>query len=415
MTFHRCVHRVAVLAWACGSLGFGGLARADLGFDEATRLAREQAPALVAQQAALAGATAAVPAAGSLPDPRLSLGVDNLPISGADRFALTRDFMTMQRLGLMQEVPNAAKRLARGEGAAARAQREKALLAVAELAVQREASLAWLALYFAQQRAARLGALVAENQLLISTLEPRIAAGKAMPADRSMARQEALALADRQDDARRDIAKARASLRRWVGARADEPLGGEPPAVHLQAEHVRAQVHEHAEIAPYAPMLAMAQAELDEARAERRGDWAWEVVYSRRGPAYGDMVSFQVSMDLPWNKGQRQEPQISAKLKELDRIQAEREDMLRRHGEELEGQLADLAALDAQHARLQASGLPLATERVALSLASYEAGRADLGAVLVARREAVELRLRLIDLDAQRLALRVRLSNLVAR
>jgi len=51
---------------------------------------------------------------------------------------------------------------------------------------------------------------------------------------------------------------------------------------------------------------------------------------------------------------------------------------------------------------------------VALALASYQAGRGDLGAVLAARREALDTRLRLIDLETQRSTLRVRLTTLVA-
>ena len=90
-----------------------------------------------------------------------------------------------------------------------------------------------------------------------------------------------------------------------------------------------------------------------------------------------------------------------------------RDDMLRRHREEVEGQLAELAALDAQHARLQSSGQPLAAERVTLALASYQAGRGDLAAVLAARRDAIEAGLRLIDIDMQRAALRVRLTTLI--
>jgi cobalt-zinc-cadmium efflux system outer membrane protein len=235
-----------------------------------------------------------------------------------------------------------------------------------------------------------------------------------MPAERTMARQETLALADRRDDAQRDVAKARAALRRWVGARADEALEGEPPTLAIDPESVRAGLHRHAEIAPYAAMQAIAQAEAAEADAEQRGDWAWEVVYSRRGPQYGDMVSFQLSFDLPWQRGQRQQPQLMAKLKEIERVEAEREEAMRRHREELEVQLADLQALDAQRSRLELSGQPLAAERVTLALASYQAGRGELGAVLAARREAVETRLRLIDLDLQRAALRVRLTTTIA-
>jgi outer membrane protein TolC len=126
------------------------------------------------------------------------------------------------------------------------------------------------------------------------------------------------------------------------------------------------------------------------------------------------MVSFQFTFDLPWQREQRQKPQVLARQKDAERIDAEREETMRRHREELEAQLAELQALDNQHARLAGSGLSLAGERVALALASYQAGRGDLGAVLAARREALDTRLRLIDLETQRSALRVRLTTLVA-
>lgn len=404
------------IRWFAGITALFALAdaHAGLSLQDASRLAREQAPALLAQQLALAGAQSSRGAAATLPDPRLTLGVDNLPISGTDRFSLTRDFMTMAKIGLMQEVPNSAKREAREAGAQARVEREQAMLAVVQLAVQRDAMLAWLATHYAERRIAQLGDLERENRLLQDTLDARIAAGRAMPAERTMARQEALALADRRDDAARDVARARAALRRWVGVRADETLEGEPGVGALSAEQVRADLHRHAEIAPYNAMQAVAQAEAREADAEQRGDWGWEVSYNKRGSQYGDMVSFQFNFDLPWQRGQRQQPQLLAKQKEAQRIGVERDDTMRRHSEELEAQLAELQALDSQYARLSGSGQALAAERVALALASYQAGRGDLGAVLAARREAVDTQLRLIDLDAQRAALRVRLTTLVA-
>jgi len=394
-------------------LGLPLTASAGLSFDETTQLARQQAPALQAQRSTLDGAQALLPAAGTLPDPRLIVGLDNLPVTGADRFSTTADFMTMQRIGLMQEVPNTAKREARTAGAQARIERERALLAVTELAVRRDAALAWLAVFFAESRAARLADLERENQLLQDTLDARIASGQALPAERTMARIDALMIADRRDDALRDVERARASLRRWVGARAAEPLEGGPPTLQVSAEQLRAELHRHAEIVPYDAMQAMAWAEAREADAEQRGDWGWELVYSRR-PQYGDMMSFQLVFDLPWDRERRQQPQVIAKQREAARIEAERADTLRRHGEEIDAQLAELKALDAQHARLEHLALALNSERVALTLASYQAGRGDLGTVLTARREAVETRLRLIDLDAQRAALRVRLNTLIA-
>ncbi|WP_088279145.1 TolC family protein [Ideonella sp. A 288] len=404
----------AATALALAAACWPAAAAAALSFDEALSLARDQAPSLAAQHSALASAQAEQPAATTLPDPRLTLGVDNLPLTGADRYSLTRDFMTMQRIGLMQEVPNRAKRDARAAGAQARIERERAMLAVARLAVQREAALAWIGVHYAERRVAQLADLARENQIVIDTTDARIASGKAMPAERTMARQEALALADRHDDALRDVARQRAALRRWVGPRGDEPLDGAPPPTHVHPDGVRAGLHRHAEVAPYTAMQAMAQAQVGEAEAEQRGDWAWEVVYSRRGPQYPDMLSLQVSIDLPWQKDRRQQPMVSARQKELQRIEAEREETLRKHQEEVEAQLAELQALDTQRERLERSGQPLADERVALALAGYQSGRGDLGAVLMARRELVETRLRLIDLDTQRAALRVRLTTLIA-
>ena len=401
--------RAATLVLLCLPLA----ASAGLSFDETMRLAREQAPVLQAQRSSLDGAQALLPGAATLPDPRLIVGLDNLPVTGAERFSTTADFMTMQRIGLMQEVPNSAKREARTAGAQARIERERALLSVTELTVRRDAALAWLAVYYAEDRAAQLSGLERENRLLQDTLDARIASGQALPAERTMSRIDALMIADRRDDALRDVERARASLRRWVGARAVEPLEGGPPALQVSAEQLRADLHRHAELAPYDAMQAMARAEAREADAEQRGDWGWELVYSRR-PQYGDMMSFQLVFDLPWDRERRQQPQLIAKQREVARIESERADTLRRHAEEIDAQLAELKALDAQHARLERQALALNSERVALTLASYQAGRGDLGAVLVARREAVETRLRLIDLDAQRAALRVRLNTLIA-
>jgi hypothetical protein len=118
----------------------------------------QAAPALRAQQATLAGSSALAPAASTLPDPRLSVGIENLPIAGPDRWSTTRDAGTMQRIALMQEMPNRAKRDAREQVAQARIERDRATLAATELAVRREAGLAWLAVHFAEARLSQVPA-----------------------------------------------------------------------------------------------------------------------------------------------------------------------------------------------------------------------------------------------------------------
>jgi outer membrane protein TolC len=319
----------------------------------------------------------------------------------------------MQRFALMQEMPNRAKRHARSQLAQARTERQQLEYAVAELQLRREVLRAWVAVYFAARRLALLTDLQRENTLLQQTLPARVAAGQAMAADLTMARQEALAIDDRQDELARDLAKAQAALRRLVGPRGDEPPLGAPPPLEIDPAAVREGLHRHTELAPFDAMQAEARAEIGESEAEAHGDWSWEFVYNRR-QRYADMVSFELTFELPLRKSERQDPRIAARRKDLERIEAEREDTARRHAEEVEAQLAELRSLDAQADRLQRRGLPLAAERSGLTLAAYQAGRSELAAVLAARSAEVELRLRALALDAERTDLRVRLNTLIA-
>ena len=126
------------------------------------------------------------------------------------------------------------------------------------------------------------------------------------------------------------------------------------------------------------------------------------------------MVSFQVTFDLPWQQERRQGPQIKAKQLELQRLEAEQEDVTRRSLQELEDSAAELAALQSQIERLQSAGIGLAQGRAQLALANYQAAKGDLSAVLGARAQVLEAQWRLIDLQAQRDAVTARLNSLIA-
>ena len=118
---------------------------------EALKIGEKISPRLAAQDAALAAATELVPRASELPDPKLRIGVDNLPVNGADRFRYDADFMTMRKIGLMQDFPNGEKRRLRGKRAALERDVEAANLAAQRAGLRREIAIAWLELYFAQQ------------------------------------------------------------------------------------------------------------------------------------------------------------------------------------------------------------------------------------------------------------------------
>jgi outer membrane protein TolC len=204
----------------------------------------------------------------------------------------------MTRVGWMQEVPNGAKRKARTEAAHALTRREQPLLMAERQAVRRDTTLAWLERWFAEQRLTLFTGLERENKVLQDTIRARVAAGRALPADATMARLEAVELADRRDELSRDLATSGAALQRWVGDAAGAALAGPAPSLDIDPARIRERLGHHAELAAYQPMADMAAAEAREAEAARKGDWGWEVSYGKRGSAYSDMLSFQVSIEL---------------------------------------------------------------------------------------------------------------------
>lgn len=408
------VHRLSILTIALMGGVFASSQAYALNFAEAREIAEQQSPRVSAQRLQIDAVESAQKAAGTLPDPKLSVGMENFPVSGMDRWSLTRESMTGQRLALMQEVPNQAKRAAKVASAQARVERERAALVLQRLQIRQELGLAWIAAQAVEQRDQLLAELLAENQRLQDSLPARVAGGSAQAGDLLAAQQEELALSDRLDDLRRDRAKARAMLRRWVGPRADETLQGDTGPLIRPVTQLRIDLFSHAELALYPAMQSMARAESHEAQSESRGDWSWEVAYTRRDRRWGDMVSFQVTFDLPWQKERRQTPMIQAKQRELERLEVEQEDVARKHLQELDDSAAELQALDSQIERLKSTGLQLAQGRAELALGNYRAAKGDLGAVLGARAQVLEARMRLIDLQAQRDSVTTRLNSLIA-
>lgn len=81
-----------VAALIMGALSFPGLASA-LTLEQALSVAEQDAPSLHAQAANLVAARSAAIPAGELPDPKLKLGLQSVPIEGDARWQLEQEAM----------------------------------------------------------------------------------------------------------------------------------------------------------------------------------------------------------------------------------------------------------------------------------------------------------------------------------
>ena len=387
-----------------------------LDFDSALRAAEQNSPLLRARKASTQGVAALEASAALLPDPKLTLGIADFPVNGPNRGSLTRDNFTMRQIGVSQDVPSRAKRAARAEVASARTERERAMQGIDALTVRRETGLAWIARFYAEKRLALIDTLIDQQRQMVDTAPAQYAAGKSSAAAVPMARLDALAQTDRRDEMRKEVSQARLLLARWVGgsATATNPLASESPSFKVDASALRANIERSPDIALLTPQRNVAQAEVREADAAKVGDWGWGVSYGRRGQGYGDLVSVQLTFELPLAPNERQQPLVRAKQKELERLNAEREDLVRKQTQELDSLLAELDEIRSKLTRLTTEAQPLAAQRSALTLAAYESGRDTLSAVLDARKQQTELSLRALELQGKQAAVQWRLNTFIA-
>ncbi|MBG6072647.1 MULTISPECIES: TolC family protein [unclassified Polaromonas] len=378
-----------------------------LSLPQAQQLAAARSQQLLAQDASAKAAREMAVSAGQLPDPVLKLGVTNLPADGPDQFSLTRDFMTMRSVGVMQEITRSDKRQARSARLEREAETAEAGRRVALASLQRETAIAWLDRFYQERMRGLLRTQRDEAKLQIEAADALYRGGRGSQADLFAARSAVAQLDDRLALADRQIETATTQLARWVGAEAAKPLGA-PPAldrVSLHSGNLESQLANQPEIDVLMRKEATAQADVELALANKKSDVSVELMYSQRGPAFSNMVSINMSIPLQWNQKNRQDRELGARLALLEQVRAEREEGTRMQVAQTLAMLQEWRSNRERLGRYDASLLPLTSERTRAAIAAYRGAAGSLTAVLEARRGEVDMqmeRLRL-EMDTARL------------
>ncbi|HKQ14878.1 MAG TPA: TolC family protein [Steroidobacteraceae bacterium] len=383
-------HRLLLLL--LGALSLHARADEPLSLEAAVERALEIAPQVEAGTANVDGMQASAVSAGRLPDPQVIVGIDNLPVTGADAYSTTSDFMTMRKAGLMQEFPAASKRRLERKLAGARVGIAEAELLQSRLEIARDVAQAWIRRATADKSLNDLRALQPELELQAAAARAAVSAGRSSTADALAAEVTVAELQTRLLRMQSEARQASFELARWIGSDAERPTAPSPsldvlptaPAALLES------VHEHGSLLTFQSQIEAARLDVDLAKAQRRVDWSAELAFAKRGPDFSDMVSLEFRIGLPLFASNRQNPQISAKQAELRRMEADREAELRMHTAEINQMIAQWQQLGEQLAQYEHELLPLARERSRAALASYRSGRGDLRLALDAYRQEIE-------------------------
>lgn len=386
-----------------------------LTLSQAQRLAVERSRALEGRRHAVEAARERAVAAGELPDPVLSLGIENVPLEGADKFRVAAEGMTMKRVAVMQTLTRGEKRRLRAERFDREARRGLAEHDATLAQIQRDAALAWLDAWYAEAMAG----VVAEQRVRAlqesQAAEAQYRAGRGSQPDVLMAHASLALLDDRAAEQERRVRTARTMLARWTGDDAPVALGPRPDIgeMSLQAHALDETLGSHPEIEALTRAQEVAATEARLARAERRPDWTVEAAYGERASRFGDMFSIGVSIPLPWDRANRQDREVAARLAEAADAEARRDEALRQHVAEVRAMVQEWESNRARLARFEREIVPLATARAAAAEAAYRGARASQTDVLAARRAELDARLQALQLEAETARLWARLTFLI--
>ncbi|SSV69870.1 TolC family protein [Acinetobacter baumannii] len=378
-----------------------------LTLENALKRAEENAPTLKANYAQIEGAENNVLASGILPNPKLFVGLDNYPVSGDSAWSVTQEGMTMQKIGVMQDFPNKAKRKAEVELAQAELGVANSQTQILRIDLRQQVATAWFKRFYLEQKLALIDKLLAENGLLGKLTQTQIISGQSLIADAMAPKQEYTVLLDQKDDLSRDLTKAKLELHRLVSANPlenssqIETLPTQAPNLRVDTAQLYHHLHQHPELKAFQAQKQVTESKLKQAQALQKPDWGIEVAYQHRAPEFGDMIGVQLTTEIPVFSRKRSGPLIQAALAEQNRVTADQEAKYREHLSMLDDGLADIETLNQQIKRATQMSIPYAMQKERLQLASYQAGKAKLTDVIATRQALLEQRMRLIDLQQQ--------------
>ena len=389
----------------------GASATAPLTMEEAARLATIDQPLLTGRQAKIQAEEQQAIAAAQLPDPQLSGGLKELPIDTSEAFSTRRDNFTEFTIGLSQDFPRAEKRRLQGARKQLDADADRTALDNEQRMVRRDASLAWLDVYEAEQSLRLAQHLADEATLQVQALEKDYGNGKASQADWLAAKVDAGLAADKTHDWLHHVLRARAGLSRWIGDAAEQPVAEAlmMPGILIPLPALMAGADHHPVIGTLDKQIEASATEVALARQSYKPDYSVEVYYAYRRD-FSDFVGVQFKVGLPYFTRDRQDRGLAAALEESHASEDRKRDLLRELHAEVNQEYVDRRHYEERLADFDASIIPDAERRVETARNTYQSGRGSFDTVLLARRGLLDVRLQRLALSVESARAQVRLD-----
>lgn len=390
--------------------------------EQAVKLAQDNDPWITGNYHMQDAAKSRSIAAGSLPDPQLSLGLANLP---TDNFSFNQEGMTQIKVGISQMFPqgdslNIKRRQFELQSDAYPYQRENR-----NAQVNVSVSHLWLSAYQAQ----RTIALIEQNRSLFEQLSEiavssySSAMGKTRQHDIIRAQLELTRLNDRVAMLNQAKDTFVEKLNEWLivenSPRQEFTIAdhlpntsiAEPQFVNeemiIRDEELLTYLSNHPLMKALEKKIAVSGAGVDLAKQKYKPAWGLNASYGRRnsdpfGRSRSDTLTVGVALSVPLFTANRQDKEYSAAISNREAVRTEKWQLLRKLKAGLETSRAQLSRLDERRELYRSSLLPQMNEQAEASLTAYTNDDGDFAEVVRARIAELNAKVDALNIDVER-------------
>lgn len=395
-----------------------------LSIDEATYLALEQTPELKQTQENAESLKQRSIAERQLPDPKLNVGVINLP---TNNFSFTEDEMTMIQFGVSQQFPAGHSRHYQSAKTRAMSKAEKQRHHQQQADIIRQTRDVWLELFYWTKALE----ITEKNQHLFEKLtrsiESEYSTGKATQQDLLQSQVEISRIRDQLWQIQQQISEKRAELGRLIGGEnSNRPLPHILPHWNVPSfTELTDHLQQHPLLKSDSLNIEAAKHGVSYAKEQYKPNFEVNVNYGiRQGNELesngdvikrSDMVGAQVTFNVPIFTHQRQQRITKASLSELQIAQLKRQADYRDLLRALETQYNAWRHYSERESWFEKHTLPEATQNAKAALLGYENATTDFQTLLRSYSLSYQIQLEALRTEIDRLKAEAELQYLAGK
>ena len=406
---------VALMLVFCGT---DGIAAEGLSLQMAERLALDGEPGILGLDARTQSLLERSVAEGELQDPKLQIGLLNLP---TDSFDFDQENMTQFKVSYIQQFPSGDSRDIKRNRAVSQSRRYQYQIEERKRQVLTQVRLAYLeTLYWEQAQET-----VTQNRQLVSQLsefvQSQFSVGRTNQFEFITVQQRLSKLDDRLTQIEQNISGERYRLSEWIGEDYSQMplLGGAsimgPDLMNrVGSDQIDQTIAQHPRVQEINNQIDVGRKDLELTRESEKPGWALNVSYAYRddapdGADRADFFSAIVTLDLPLFAENRQHKHQNAQRYEIQSIQLQRDAVLRKMRSDVLRIKTNLELLEQRDGLFHETLIPQAEQRSQAALQTYQSGGGSFADVMQAYMEALNIQLEQKRIQIDSLKTRARL------